>query len=65
MPLFSLVELVCLLLFLGHVSGCFFYFFSTSFWYTAAESQLVDMGVLSTWIIQQFGSEIMVKLPQK
>lgn len=37
LPILSILELVIILLYLGHVSGCFFYLLSTPAWQTKRE----------------------------
>lgn len=37
MPILSITELVIILIYLGHISGCFFYLLSTPAWQTKRE----------------------------
>jgi hypothetical protein len=37
LPVISILELVIILLYLGHISGCFFYLMSTPQWQTQRE----------------------------
>ena len=55
LPYVDLFSLISLLLFLGHVSGCFFYFFSTKDWWTPQERERI--GDADTWIYSQFGPD--------
>ena len=55
LPYVDLFSLVSLLLFLGHIFGCFFYFFSTKDWWTPEERE--RMGDSDTWVYMQFGPD--------
>ncbi|GFR43465.1 hypothetical protein Agub_g4548 [Astrephomene gubernaculifera] len=59
----SLLELLIVLVFLGHVSGCFFYMFSGPSWWTSEEKSLVDAGELSTWVLDKMGGYYPVVMP--
>ncbi|KAG2501915.1 hypothetical protein HYH03_000413 [Edaphochlamys debaryana] len=59
----SLVELLIVLVFLGHLSGCFFYLFSGPRWWTAEEKKLIDGGELSTWVLDKLGGYYTVIMP--
>jgi hypothetical protein len=37
LPILSITELVIILIYLGHISGCFFYLLSTPAWQTKRE----------------------------
>jgi hypothetical protein len=37
MPFLSMLELLLILLYLGHIAGCFFYLMSTPLWQTASK----------------------------
>eukprot|EP00854_Cymbomonas_tetramitiformis_P006815 gene6815-8142_t len=41
--------LICVIVFLGHVVGCFFFFFSGAFWRSATETERIDAGYISLW----------------
>lgn len=46
LPVLSILELVIILLYLGHISGCFFYLMSTPTWQTkggAVQSPAVSL----------------------
>ena len=53
LPWVDFASLIGLLLFLGHVFGCFFYFFSTKDWWSDSEKE--RLGEEDTWIYSQFG----------
>jgi hypothetical protein len=59
----SIVELLIILLYLGHVSGCFFYFFSNPQWRTANERHLFSTGQMESWVQHQFGGERHLEFP--
>ena len=48
LPWVDFASLIGLLLFLGHVFGCFFYFFSTKDWWSDSEKE--RLGEEDTWI---------------
>lgn len=41
--------LICVLIFLGHFVGCFFYFFSGTFWRSSTETERIEAGYISLW----------------
>lgn len=55
MPFLSLGKLILGLLFMAHIMGCFFFFFSTSDWRTPEEQAEVSEQELSTWLTKEFG----------
>lgn len=47
----SVAELLIVLIFLGHLTGCFFYMFGGSTWWRTPEEQvLIAQGAMSTWV---------------
>jgi hypothetical protein len=55
MPYINLAKVVVVLLFLGHLFGSFFFFFSMSDWRTDEEVRMIDAELLPTpWIEGQF-----------
>jgi hypothetical protein len=65
MPVVSILELLAILLYLGHISGCFFYYFSTPKWRTPLEKELVATGEIVTWMQHSFGGTQMLLVPDK
>ncbi|KIZ07885.1 Potassium channel AKT1 [Monoraphidium neglectum] len=63
MPLFSILELLVVLLYLGHFSGCFFYLLSTPPYQTAVEKRLIEEGEMETWMMTSFGGDRLVQVP--
>ncbi|KXZ52320.1 hypothetical protein GPECTOR_10g952 [Gonium pectorale] len=59
----SILELLTVLVFLGHLSGCFFYLFSGPQWWTDEERHLIDSGELSTWVLDKMGGYYPVAMP--
>lgn len=53
----SIARQIIVLGFLGHLLGCFFYYFSTSTWRSVTEQRLIEEGILSNWIIYEFHGE--------
>eukprot|EP00899_Mesostigma_viride_P019512 jgi/Mesvir1/27562/Mv07312-RA.1 len=51
----SLLRQVCFLLFIGHLVGCLFYFFSTPAFRTQDEQDRIDAGLLTPWTVKEFG----------
>jgi len=52
MPLINIFKLVFVLLFMGHVTGCFFYYFSTQDWRSKYE-----INHRESWLFQEFCGE--------
>lgn len=53
LPLLAVLRLIVILLYLGHLFGCFFYFFSADPSYrTANETKLIDAGIIDSWTDQ-------------
>ncbi|WIA17586.1 hypothetical protein OEZ85_014411 [Tetradesmus obliquus] len=63
MPILSITELVIILIYLGHISGCFFYLLSTPAWQTKHEKALIADGEITTWMQHAFGGDKTVMLP--
>ncbi|KAF8058454.1 esf2 [Scenedesmus sp. PABB004] len=63
LPLLSILELVIILLYLGHVSGCFFYLLSTPPWQTKHEQALIASGEMTTWMSHAFGGDKVLMMP--
>ncbi|KAG2439520.1 hypothetical protein HXX76_004873 [Chlamydomonas incerta] len=61
----SLLELLIVLVYLGHLSGCFFYLFSGPRWYTNEERRLINEGELSTWVMDKMGGYYQVVMPTR
>ncbi|GLC41041.1 hypothetical protein PLESTB_000949600 [Pleodorina starrii] len=59
----SMLELFIVLIFLGHLSACFFYLFSGPQWWTDEEKALFDSGELSTWVFDKMGGYYTVIMP--
>jgi CRP-like cAMP-binding protein len=54
MPYINLSKVIVVLLFLGHLFGSFFFFFSMEDWRTATEKSLIESGDISPWVESQF-----------
>eukprot|EP00854_Cymbomonas_tetramitiformis_P005587 gene5587-6774_t len=53
LPMLAVMRLIVILLYLGHLFGCFFYFFSADPSYrTANETQLIEAGIMNSWTDQ-------------
>ncbi|EFJ52746.1 hypothetical protein VOLCADRAFT_86033 [Volvox carteri f. nagariensis] len=59
----SILELLIVLVYLGHLSGCFFYLFSGPQWWTNEEKLLINGGELSTWVFDKMGGYYTVMMP--
>ncbi|GIL49816.1 hypothetical protein Vafri_6128 [Volvox africanus] len=59
----STLELLIVLVYLGHLSGCFFYLFSGPQWWTTEEKLLINGGELSTWVFDKMGGYYTVVMP--
>ena len=57
MHLISVAKLVIFMLYLGHLFGCFFHYFSVSEWRTKEENQQVEDGTLEPWLKSYFGDD--------
>ncbi|KAL6756171.1 hypothetical protein V8C86DRAFT_2654456 [Haematococcus lacustris] len=62
--LFSIAELFVVLIFLGHLCGCFFYMFSHPKWQTPAEQEMVAAGEMSTWVLDKLGGYNIIEVPE-
>jgi len=49
----TVVRLVIMLIYLGHLFGCLFYYFSSDFFHTSTERELARDGMLFTWLDQE------------
>ena len=56
LPVISIVKLIFVLLYLGHLFGCFFYFFSSWEFLSKSERQQMRNGDLMTWQVKEFYS---------
>ncbi|GBG00035.1 voltage-gated ion channel [Raphidocelis subcapitata] len=65
MPAISILELLVVLLYLGHFSGCFFYLLSTPPYQTAVEKRLIEGGEMETWVTKTFGGDRMILMPTR
>mmetsp|Transcript_24501 Transcript_24501/g.79972 ORF Transcript_24501/g.79972 Transcript_24501/m.79972 type:complete len:696 (+) Transcript_24501:35-2122(+) len=52
--LVSVGQLLVFLLYLGHLFGCFFFFFSSPEWRTETEAAQVEEGIITPWIFEMF-----------
>ena len=57
MHIVSVAKLVAFMLYLGHLFGCFFHYFSESEWRTAEENAQVADGTLEPWLKSYFGDD--------
>ena len=57
MHIISVAKLVVFMLYLGHLFGCFFHYFSESEWRTAEENAQVADGTLEPWLKSYFGDD--------
>ena len=48
-PIITITKQVGILIFLGHLAGCCFFFFSASSWHTRFERKLIAADELTTW----------------
>jgi len=53
-PVLSIGKQVGMLIFLGHMLGCFYYYFSLDTWWTSSEVVLISEGLITPWIETQF-----------
>ena len=51
---FAVVKLVVIMLYVGHLFGCFFHYFSVDEWRTDDELAQIDAGALSPWLKEYF-----------
>mmetsp|Transcript_14480 Transcript_14480/g.24537 ORF Transcript_14480/g.24537 Transcript_14480/m.24537 type:complete len:664 (+) Transcript_14480:135-2126(+) len=51
------VKLIVLIVYLGHIFGCMFYFFSDNEWHTNYEKQRLQDETMSTWLLDFFVPE--------
>ncbi|MEW5314441.1 MAG: hypothetical protein WDW38_005941 [Sanguina aurantia] len=59
----TILELLIFLIFMGHLTGCFFYFFSGPLWQTSEEKALMASGDMTHWVTEKLGGYAMVLLP--
>jgi len=57
LPAIGISRQIIVLGFLGHLLGCFFYYFSSTTWQREVEKQLIAEGVLENWILWEFQGE--------
>mmetsp|Transcript_932 Transcript_932/g.3507 ORF Transcript_932/g.3507 Transcript_932/m.3507 type:complete len:884 (+) Transcript_932:248-2899(+) len=57
LPLITIAKLMLMLLYLGHVIGCFYNFASAADWRTELETEAVESGELTPWMILEFGDD--------
>lgn len=57
MPTIKMCKLVFILILLGHIFGCFFYFFSNHDWRTEGEIESLKEGKISVWMHSEFSEE--------
>merc|ERR1719353_673153 len=55
MPTIKMCKLVFILVLLGHIFGCFFYFFSTADYRLDTEKEEIIRGTYTTWMHEEFG----------
>eukprot|EP00242_Pyramimonas_sp_CCMP2087_P017362 CAMPEP_0198200140 /NCGR_PEP_ID=MMETSP1445-20131203/3190_1 /TAXON_ID=36898 /ORGANISM="Pyramimonas sp., Strain CCMP2087" /LENGTH=680 /DNA_ID=CAMNT_0043870107 /DNA_START=189 /DNA_END=2234 /DNA_ORIENTATION=+ len=48
------VKMIVLIVYLGHIFGCMFYFFSDDEWHTSYEKERMLNGTMSTWLLDYF-----------
>jgi len=58
MPTIKMCKLVFILVLLGHIFGCFFYFFSTKDYRLDSETEDMIQGKYTTWMHSEFGQGI-------
>jgi len=58
MPAIKMCKLVFILVLLGHIFGCFFYFFSTDDYRYEDEKQQIIDGDITPWMISEFAANI-------
>eukprot|EP00879_Flechtneria_rotunda_P016405 GHRR01017164.1.p1 GENE.GHRR01017164.1~~GHRR01017164.1.p1 ORF type:complete len:375 (+),score=78.11 GHRR01017164.1:1529-2653(+) len=63
LPALSIFELVIVLLYLGHISGCFFYLLSTPAWQSKHEQALIASGEMTTWMQHAFAGDKVIMMP--
>lgn len=51
---FAVLKLVVIMLYVGHLFGCFFHYFSVDEWRTDDELAQIDAGALSPWLKEYF-----------
>ena len=51
---FAVVKLVVIMLYMGHLFGCFFHYFSVDEWRTAGELMQIENGALTPWLKDYF-----------
>ena len=56
-PVLTIAKQLVLLIFLGHVAGCFFFFFSDTTWQTRVERQMIAADDMTTWTLSEMFSQ--------
>ena len=51
---FAVLRLIVIMLYVGHLFGCFFHYFSVNEWRTDDELAQIDAGTLSPWLKEYF-----------
>ena len=51
---FAVLKLIVVMLYVGHLFGCFFHYFSVDEWRTEDELAQIDAGALSPWLKEYF-----------
>ena len=59
MPFVTILRLVLMIFYLGHLCGCFFYYFSTEEFWTENEKRKIAAGIMQPWVTAQFGDTSM------
>jgi hypothetical protein len=58
-PVLSILNVVAVLLYCGHISGCFFFFFSSASFRTDVEEEMIAANNLVTWTqTEMFSQEL-------
>ena len=61
-PIISILRQMAVLVFLGHLAGCSFFFFSTASWQTEIEQDMIQADDLTTWTrAERFGYDLFLK----
>ena len=55
---FAVLRLIVIMLYVGHLFGCFFHYFSVNEWRTDDELAQIDAGTLSPWLKEYFDDAI-------
>ena len=55
---FSVMKLVVIMLYMGHLFWCFFHYFSVDDWRTSNELDQINDGTLTPWLTEYFGDGV-------